>query len=278
MKKSGFTLIELLVVIAIIGLLMAVVLPALHKAKELAAQIPCMANLRSLSQGFYMYQEDNSGRLISAYTWFGDPATTNAWVYPPTDYDASGNILPNSVDPYDPRACTEEREIRGIQKGLMWSYIEDQDAYHCPADRRVARANVGFRSYSMVVTIRDAYGGSTQDHAVKKMNDISVPASKYILVEGQRMVSTGGQWEWHWNMGSWYFDITGQNFGEPPANWHSKGVCLGYADGHAGKYKWKSQEMKEWLEKEQIPDNAPDLVRGTEDAVYFYRNIPRGGR
>ena len=274
-KKTGFTLIELLVVIAVIALLLAISAPALRKAKEQAAQIPCMANQRSIALAFQLYQEENDGKLLSAYTWYRDVQKSDAWVYPPTDYDASGNIQEYDFDPYDPQECTVEREIRGIKKGKMWAYLEDEDVYHCPADKRASRANVGFRSYSLVVTIRHYYQGALQEHAVSKMSEIKVPSSKYVSVEGQRMIQVNGERQWHWNMGAWYYNVSDRIFGEPPANWHNDGVSLAFADGHAEKYKWQSPEMDEWLHSEQITDTPPDSVKGTEDAEYFYRHIPR---
>jgi prepilin-type N-terminal cleavage/methylation domain-containing protein/prepilin-type processing-associated H-X9-DG protein len=58
-KKRAFTLIELLVVIAIIALLMGILVPVLHKAREQGKDVICRNNLRQIGLGAGFYAEDN---------------------------------------------------------------------------------------------------------------------------------------------------------------------------------------------------------------------------
>lgn len=109
-QLRGFTLVELLVVIAIIGILVALLLPAVQAAREAARRTQCRNNLKQISLACLLHESENKTFPYGGWGWFwmGDPdqgvgpQQPGGWIY--------------STLPY-----LEDQAVYEVGTGLSWS-------------------------------------------------------------------------------------------------------------------------------------------------------------
>lgn len=185
-QRGAFTLIELLVVIAVIGLLAALLLPALSKGKERAQRIRCTANLRQIAMASFMFVDEHED-LFPAQEGDGLPVL------------AIGGDGKNFYD-------------------LLMPYLQNADVWLCPATKQWPGRLMSYHMNGLIITSngfpRSAItrpsdtlligesGGTRWDHAYLRPDQVG----DYLYDRPQVSHSGGGNATFADGHVTWYHD------------------------------------------------------------------------
>lgn len=269
-SKRAFTLIELLVVIAIIALLLAIMVPGLKLAKKKAASIVCMTNLKNMSLGWYTYSEDNDGWIMSAEMEAADSnGKIVGWIGYPRD--SNGNVFGSTEFYRTSPEVTDEHEIAGIEKGVLYPYLETPDVYHCPGDtiRKGPDNSRLYVSYCVPSCLNRNQPANINKYITKR-SAITAPGTRFNFVESGE--TNRGNWiaGGHFVIGCPEYGDPGYGLWSPIAYNHGDGSTFGFTDGHAEVRRWHDTAVKEHYER-----TATQKVYGTyipdvmSDDIYY---------
>ena len=133
-RKSarGFTLIELLVVIAIIALLLAMLMPALNKAKEIAKRTMCLQNLRQLAVGCAAYASEHKYLPYNKLYHDRDDGFLNYTILDDNNSDAGGAGNGNGF-------FGDVEDWLNFGKVFGLDYVKSGKIFYCPTQKRDGR-------------------------------------------------------------------------------------------------------------------------------------------
>jgi type II secretory pathway pseudopilin PulG len=253
-RAAAFSLVELLVVVGLVGVLVALLLPVLGRARAEANRVACMSNLRQLLQAQLMYSSE-SRSFLTYPNWGHDRQSADVW---PVGWLYAQGQLTSPLAPAD------------VKSGALFRYLTDARVYRCPLHRMDDASADGTDRLTSYIMNGAVCGYGTVGHKAAqpvlwmpswKLTDWRSPSEQILWWEaeeagpGAGSIDKGGA---AWNDGASY---PRENF---LSKRHGRGACVGHFDGSVG-----------WMDR---IDYVAELQRPGPNRLYCDPHRADGGK
>ncbi len=248
--RLAFTLIELLVVMAIIGIIAALLLPALARSKGSAQQAKCSSNLHQLGIAAHLYWDDNDGKCFTtvAIPTNGGVIHWCGWL---------DGTKPEGQRAYD-FSCSK-----------LFPYVSGSDVRLCPSlnsslpQFKLKATNIIFFSYGyngIALSPKSPTAPPIQISQVKRLADIALFADAAQINDFQSPASPSNPM-----LEEWYYLDDPTNTGT--ANYyphghfrHSQKAVVAFCDGHAGRETFLPDSLDPKLPAQCVGRFRPEIL------------------
>ena len=238
LRSPAFTLVELLVTVTVIGILAALLLPALSGAKEAARRTQCLNNVKQMQLMSLLYVTDHNDWFVLPISMdpaevdhggfrIGNPPPIPAWVAGDLDFNGANLCNTATVLVVDARYAA------------FAVYNKNPSLYRCPDDPTTITLPSGnrvprIRSYSenWMLGYPDKNNVNGYHRAIRQRITELVnpgPASQFsFLDENPNSLYTT----------TFLVDMARYGFWNLPGSYHSGASAIGFVDGHVETHRW----------------------------------------
>jgi prepilin-type processing-associated H-X9-DG protein len=244
---------------------MAVLLPALNRARTQAKRIACLNGLKQLVTAWMAYADSSDGKLVNggqAPMPTGSDITRAEPLWcssfnTPADPGFDWNWQP---DNYYSGILTYEQRVAKLQKGALYKYCQNIKSYKCPeGDKDIHRTyvmptpmNAAWTTVALGTT--GVSSGYPYSKVAKRMGSIKKSKERVVFFEEKRTSPDAFQFP---------IDFSTSPLVDTPNIMHGNGGNFGFADGHSEYHQYECATTIAWAKGGPAPLGSDTCFIGT---------------